>query len=517
MKLGFFSGLFALFISFPFASIAAATVNTTSTPIGPCDTSCQRLDTLLQSLCIGPNDNPNNPVPCGCTNSLSSAQEACSRCVLSLSRTQTELANGTTNTHKLFDGFMNSCIAAGKPIRDIVLDDIELVNSAKRVTTVSFATPLTRSDESFPNYIAALCINPDTITPAQCIVGSVNWIRCPNSDVAGILVRISAYLANLLLGIILMFSPSESATAVWTQLLTVYSLLISGIIAIMNSNLSRFHSQMTTFLVMSPLSSTLVVYAILGTCGRPHRLDNILSGRREHLLPQILVLVYAALSLAILIFTGTAGPAHFSPNPCEDQRIYTSVFSNITSNIVFIPYGAVANVLFLILLFVEFKLPTMLVLAVAAALLPLLLVVLILIYILVKERSLLRKEFKAQSSRWRIWVIWDMIAGKYPFFHFCGVYLVPFVYWVLVIESDVLFSPDNIFAPSFGQILALFVVLPPLYQVIQMVPRAGKWVINLAWVRFISRTPKETNATELSRMQSLEEGVREKEILKTLY
>jgi hypothetical protein len=60
-------------------------------------------------------------------------------------------------------------------------------------------------------------------------------------------------MANLLLGIVLMYSPAESSTAVWTQLLTVYSLLISGLIAIGQGSLSRFHSGMTIFLVMSPL------------------------------------------------------------------------------------------------------------------------------------------------------------------------------------------------------------------------------------------------------------------------
>jgi hypothetical protein len=72
-----------------------------------------------------------------------------------------------------------------------------------------------------------------------------------------------AYMANLLLGIVLMFSPQESSTAVWTQLLTVYSLLISGIIAIGEGSLSRFHSGMTIFLVMSPLVGTPSLHFLL--------------------------------------------------------------------------------------------------------------------------------------------------------------------------------------------------------------------------------------------------------------
>lgn len=64
----------------------------------------------------------------------------------------------------------------------------------------------------------------------------------------------SAYLANLLLGIVGMYSPEDASDAVWAQLLTVYSLLVSGIIAIgTQSLLSRFHSGMTVLLVLSPL------------------------------------------------------------------------------------------------------------------------------------------------------------------------------------------------------------------------------------------------------------------------
>ncbi|KAJ7909853.1 hypothetical protein B0H13DRAFT_2661327 [Mycena leptocephala] len=97
-----------------------------------------------------------------------------------------------------------------------------------------------------------------------------------------------AYLANLLLGIIVMYDSSRDSgaatAAVWSQLVTVYSLLISAVTAIGTHSLSRFHSEMTIFLVMSPLSTTLVTYALLGSRayaflgfrGQSHRL-HILS------------------------------------------------------------------------------------------------------------------------------------------------------------------------------------------------------------------------------------------------
>jgi hypothetical protein len=63
----------------------------------------------------------------------------------------------------------------------------------------------------------------------------------------------SAYLSNLLLGIIVMYDSKEASQAMWTQLVTVYSLLISASIAIGTNGLSRFHSEMTVLLVLSPL------------------------------------------------------------------------------------------------------------------------------------------------------------------------------------------------------------------------------------------------------------------------
>ncbi|KAJ6462448.1 hypothetical protein C8R45DRAFT_1108104 [Mycena sanguinolenta] len=127
--------------------------------------------------------------------------------------------------------------------------------------------------------------------------------RCPNPDVSGILVRVSAYLTNLLLGIVIMYDPEEASGGVWTQLLTVYSLLISAVIAIYTKGLTRFHAEMTLLLVLSPLSFTLAVYAILGFCGRNHRLNSILSSSREHLLPRLAVVGFWLIALALMIFS----------------------------------------------------------------------------------------------------------------------------------------------------------------------------------------------------------------------
>ncbi|KAJ6568707.1 hypothetical protein B0H19DRAFT_1065520 [Mycena capillaripes] len=63
--------------------------------------------------------------------------------------------------------------------------------------------------DSFANWVGVVCLSPDVMTLDQCYLNGtdigINWGRCPNGDVSGILVRVSTYLANLLLGIIAIF------------------------------------------------------------------------------------------------------------------------------------------------------------------------------------------------------------------------------------------------------------------------------------------------------------------------
>ncbi|KAJ6501869.1 hypothetical protein C8R45DRAFT_1209547 [Mycena sanguinolenta] len=373
------------------------------------------------------------------------------------------------------------------------------------ISTFDFQTPLSIYDPTFPDYISAVCIEPSKINLYQCLIGDLSWERCPNTDVAGILVRVATYLANFLLGIILMYSPEDAETSVWAQLLTVYSLLVSGFIAIGNGSLSRFHSEMTIFLVMSPLSTSLFVYSVLGLCGRTHRLDNILSGRREHLLPRLLVIGYVVLSIALLLFNSSASDSHFSPNPCEFHSAVKTL-ARVFSNLLFIPYAGLIPVALLAVAAVDSHDGFVGGVAFMANL-PFLLIVVAFVCGTIRQRHRLAKEFREQSNRWKIWVAWDVLAEQYPFMHFCGVFFVPMIYWIWVIELGTLGTPDNLFSLSFGQILALFVVLPPLWQVIQMAPKARGWFMNLTVVCFVMRRPK---VTPLVRVYSLEDGVPEK-------
>ncbi|KAJ6568717.1 hypothetical protein B0H19DRAFT_1256441 [Mycena capillaripes] len=291
----------------------------------------------------------------------------------------------------------------------------------------------------------------------------INWGRCPNGDVSGILVRVSTYLANLLLGIIVMFSPEDASEGVWTQLLTVYSLLISGIIAIGSQSLSRFHAGQTIFLVMSPLSATLVVYAVLGFLGRPHRLDSILSNSRQHLLPRTLVIVFWLIAMAFLIFTSISKDSHFTKvSPCDDL-VDKGAGAALEYSLIFVPYVGVAIVILVIIANFGDGYATGPVAIGACA--PFILLVIALVCVIIKSRHSLAEQFRIQNNRWKIWVVWDFSRDRHPFLHFCGVFLVPMIYWVIVNELRLSGTPDNLFSPSFGQVLALFVVLQPLLQV----------------------------------------------------
>ncbi|KAJ6587493.1 hypothetical protein DFH09DRAFT_1141209 [Mycena vulgaris] len=484
VKLGFSVSVLSVFAIFSLVSTSLAAVhrrtelNTASvsnnTSASPCTLECALPQTVLNVTCAGVGGL--SGVPCGCTDAYSIAQQTCSRCRLPYAGSKAQLEMNTFNEKKNFGG-------ESRPI------------------IFTFETPLSTSDDSFPDYISAVCLKV-----SQCFIGGTNWGRCPNSDVSGILVRVSAYMANLLLGIVLMYSPAESSTAVWTQLLTVYSLLISAIIAIANTNMSRFHSEMTVFLVMSPLSSTLVVYAILGFCGRSHRLDTILSQRREHLLPRLLVIAFAIISLSLVFFSGLANVDHFAANPCEVDSVYRTAGA-ILANLLFIPYAGVA--LIVIELTTTRGADGATIAGIFLLLAPFLVVFVSFLYALVAQRHVFPKQYKLQNKRWRIWVMWDVVAEQYPLLHFCGVFFIPMAYWILFNEIRTFGTPDNIFSSSFGQILALFVVLPPLLQVIQMVPAAGAWFVNLTFVRLITRRRRQF--VPLVRASSLEDGVMEKD------
>ncbi|KAF7373213.1 hypothetical protein MSAN_00529900 [Mycena sanguinolenta] len=318
------------------------------------------------------------------------------------------------------------------------------------------------------------------------------FFRCPNTDVSGILVRVSAYLANLLLGIVIMYHPKEASGGVRAQLLTVYSLLISAVIAIYTKGLTRFHAGMTAFLVLSPLSFTLGIYTILGFFNRPHRLDSILSSRREHLIPRLAVIGFWLIAICFIVFTSISSDNNFTPPPPCDTLVDKGAFAAVTYSLAFIPYVGAALVLIAFTVAYEDGETTKRVLGIVSV--PLFLLVTALVVAVIISRGSLTAQVRMlnlTSRSKRFWAYWRLFGTRYPFLHFCGVFLTPMIYWVILNEIRLFGTADNIFLISFGQVLAVFVVLQPLFQVFMMIPRAGRWFSNLAPIRLITGRQQE--------------------------
>ncbi|KAF7373200.1 hypothetical protein MSAN_00528600 [Mycena sanguinolenta] len=303
----------------------------------------------------------------------------------------------------------------------------------------------------------------------------------------------SAYLASFLLGTIIMFDPKEASDSVYAQLLTVYSLVISAIIAIYTKGLTRFHAGMTVFLVLSPLSFTLGVYAILGFFGRPHRIDHVLSRRREHLLPGLAVIGMLLFAIILIIFTSISNDLHFTPAPPCDILGDKGTLAAVTYSLAFIPYLGVALLILVVFALYEEGETTRI--AVGIVSIPFLLLVTALVVAVIRSRGSLAAQVRLlniKSRSKRFWAYWALFGARYPFLHFCGVFLIPMIYWVMLIEIRILGTADNIFSISFGQVLAVFVVLQPLLQVVMMVPRLSGWFKNLAPIRLMTGRQRES-------------------------
>ncbi|KAF7373202.1 hypothetical protein MSAN_00528800 [Mycena sanguinolenta] len=356
--------------------------------------------------------------------------------------------------------------------------------------TFTFARPSSSHDPNFSNWVTVVCLDPQNMDVDECSMPGF-W-RCPNTDVSGILVRVSAYLANLLLGIVIMYDPNKASGGVWAQLLTVYSLLTSAMIAIYTTGLTRFHASMTLLLVLSPLSFALGVYAILGFFGRHHRLDSILSSRREHLVPRLVVIGFWLFAIAAVVITSTSSDTHFTPPPPCDTVLDKGRFAAAMYSLTSIPYVGVAFVVLEFVLLYEDRYTSKRVLGIV--LIPLFLLGAALVVAVINSRGSLNAQVRManlNSRSKRFWAYWKLFGARYPFLHFCGVFFIPMIYWVILNELRLFNTADNVFTISFGQVLAVFVVLQPLVQVLMMIPRLGGWVSNLAPIRLITGSQRE--------------------------
>ena len=107
------------------------------------------------------------------------------------------------------------------------------------------------------------------------------------------------------------------AETFWSQLLTVYSLLITSVVSISKSELTRIHAVMATGLTGSPLSIYIFVYAIRSLWGGGDRMHIILGKGR--ILSRTLVLMSFALWAALIFYILKPGSEHFAQRSCEKE------------------------------------------------------------------------------------------------------------------------------------------------------------------------------------------------------
>ena len=113
--------------------------------------------------------------------------------------------------------------------------------------------------------------------------------------------------------------------AFWSQILTIYSLLLTACISIFRSNLTKFHAVTVSVIVASPLTIYLVIYSIRALWGGKHRLENVLG--QGHLFKRLFVLFAAVIWIGLTVYSFLLKNAHhFAQSSCKPQPVLLNFF-----------------------------------------------------------------------------------------------------------------------------------------------------------------------------------------------
>ncbi|KAF8574313.1 hypothetical protein K439DRAFT_1642290 [Ramaria rubella] len=313
---------------------------------------------------------------------------------------------------------------------------------------------------AFKYYFNAYCLNPPQ--DDGCPYG-----YCPNSDIAGLLVRVSAYLTNFFVAILVFYQPEELKESFWSQLLSVYSLLLTCTWTIIRHHLTRIHAILTLVTAGSPLTLGIFAYAVRSIWEGNHRLSPAVG--RGKIIPRTIVLAALAIWFALWIYIVL--PSHlsdFQQESCE-------------------PHSHIVKYFYALPLLIVIDMPTW---SQCLTAIPIPLTMLAWIVVIIMRRHEIWPRGEVFRPRFR--TIWRMIKEHYPFIQFVTVVAIPTAYWVATIETGVIAARtnDDHVSASFGQVLAMFVAVPPLLSVAKLGPRLLNWFVDLAWVRFISGRPQ---------------------------
>ncbi|KAJ7160813.1 hypothetical protein C8R46DRAFT_354723 [Mycena filopes] len=348
----------------------------------------------------------------------------------------------------LFSGFSATTVF---PDHDICFGDSLNASSICRIPSDAMISFLNISSPDA--YLNVYCNSPPS---DSCAFG-----YCPNPDVASPAVRYSTYFTSLVSAILVLYSPEDVQSSFFAQLLNVYSLIVAAVISIAGHNLTKMHSVIALTLAASPLSLYLLMYVFRSLLGRQTRLHAVFGPGMY--LNRTLVLLMLPLWASVLTFTALPTATwEFQQASCD-----TMVASGHVASLFFLPF---------IIFFVAY--PAFGVLLVASV-------------VISWGTAIwrLRKIIWGKNDRiLPLGRLWRKVVNRFPFIQFYSVIVIPHAFWIFNIEIGLLLlSTREHFTATYGQLLAIFVTVPPFIQLVLLLPRLRPWFLDLYWVRFVTR------------------------------
>ena len=127
------------------------------------------------------------------------------------------------------------------------------------------------------------------------------------------------------LAVLIFYSPKRVQEAFWSQILTIYSLLLTCLVAIVRGDLTRFHALVVLALVLSPITVYFVAYSIRSFWSAHHRLESLLGPTRY--LRRFIVLLAGSTWLAIFIYAYLPkGVDRFAQASCKGRSVMETFY-----------------------------------------------------------------------------------------------------------------------------------------------------------------------------------------------
>ena len=124
---------------------------------------------------------------------------------------------------------------------------------------------------------------------------------------------------------LIFYSPRRVQEAFWSQVLTVYSLLITCLISTARGELTRFHALVVLALVLSPITVYFVVYAIRSFWSGHHRLESLL-GRTRYLRRFVVLLAGTGWAIMFIYAYLPKNEERFAQAGCKGRSVMDSFY-----------------------------------------------------------------------------------------------------------------------------------------------------------------------------------------------